>query len=562
MNCFKLLPLISAMAFITSNSYADVSFPIKNNTGFYINAKDSAAGCPTQIAPGATATSSEYWCGFVACATKDFDKDKGCMEPAQDPDTHKTILTEGGYASWFSISFGGKICTVPDGNIYQCQYNNNNELTFNYLNVTQKYSAGPNVGQPVTVATPTTFSKGPLYRGVNISGLEYDGTFLDAMYQHPDLPDVRYFADQGMNTIRLPIRWEFIVSTTANNAIESTNPTSPNINAMYLDSVYDTVEKYLKSGLTVDLDLHNYMRFCKTGATVGQANEPTDPIANNCDLMTGDQLAYIWGVIAKRFAPLASQYPDHLMFELMNEPYTFVDDAGKPVAGQTIKTADLLKSEVAAVNAIRKYAKDNYILLSGNYWDPLHGWLNNAPIAGDVPNGAVFNAGSMKAAGLSDQSRIVIDMHQYFDSNYSGTHRACIKFDSYSQFKQVMSFEDAAGNDVFGKWIKDNNMKIFLGEFGGSNDQNCKEDLNYMLTYISEHAYDAQNPNAGGFIGWTVWRGNRHSNGFNFLQAADYNVYGAKGSKDSSDAGTGIAAGEANSLMLPDPVFSFSKYLK
>lgn len=560
MNKFAFLSLLPlAIGLLQSgNLYADTpTFTFKNTTSFYLNPKDPGAGCPTvQIAPGADINSTSYWCGFVACATKDYDKEKGCLEKNSD----KSGLTEGGYATWFSISFGEKSCTVPDGNIYECKLNNGS-LSFLYKNITQKYSHGPKQGQSVELSKPSTYNKGPRYRGVNVSGLEYDGTFLDAMYQHPDLPDIRYFVDKGMNTIRLPIRWEFLLSTDGKNHIESQDPVSPYVNSMYLDSVYDTVEKYLSGGVAVDLDLHNYMRFCKAGSDVGQANEPTDPIANNCDVMDSKQLAYIWGVIAKRFEKVANQYPDLMMFEIMNEPYTFVDKDGKPVPNQTIKTEDLFKSEVAAVKEIRKYAKNNYILLSGNYWDPLHGWVNETPIAGDVPNGTVFTASKLQAEGI-DVSRIIIDMHQYFDYNYSGTHKECKNFASYNEFKQVLALEDVTGTDIFGKWMKDNNMKVFLGEFGASDDNICKQDLDYMLRYVDEHTYDESKPNDGGFIGWTAWRANRHGGGegfapFNFLQDADYTVYGAAGSKESSPAGTGIARGQGNSLM--DSIFN--KYL-
>jgi endoglucanase len=557
----RFLKIIPFLMLINTAYATQQTFTFKNNSSFYINSKDSGAGCPSQIPPGGTAQSTEYWCGFVACATPKYDKEQGCMEKSNDTDTG---FTQGGYATWFSISFGNNLCTVPDGNIYQCSLKNNT-LDFAYKVVTQLYSAGDHKGEVVTLNTPTVFKQGPLFRGVNLSGLEYDGTFLDAMYQHPDIPDVRYFVDQGMNIIRLPIRWEFVLSA-ENNLVESSDPTSSHPNTMYLDAVYDTVQKYLASGLAVDIDLHNYMRFCKTGADVGQANEPTDPVKNNCTPVTGDQLAYIWDVIAKRFAPLAKQYPDHLMFEIMNEPYTFVDNDGKPVAGQIVKTEDLFNAEMLAVNSIRKYAKDNYILLSGNYWDPLHDWITGTPIEGDVPNGSVFNAARIRAAGV-DLNRIIIDMHQYFDYNYSGTHQECKKFSSYTQFKQVMGLEDSAGNPVFSKWIKDNNMKIFLGEFGASSDQNCKEDLSFMLKYVTENAYDANNPNNGGFIGWTAWRTNRHTGStgfspFNYLQKEDYTVYGGNGSEPIKPDGTGIVKGLGNSLMLPDPVFSFADFLK
>lgn len=556
-----VLQIFSLIVLLGQNVYANSpSFPIKNESSFYLFAKDAGPGCPTRIAPGQEGISHEYWCGFIACATDQYDQTKGCLEKNSD----ETGLTEGGYATWFSISFSNGICTVPETNVYECQWKNN-QLTFDYRKLTQKFSAGAKMGQNVELSQPQHYNKGPQYRGVNISGLEYDGTFLDALYQHPDKPDIRYFIEKGMNTVRLPIRWEFLVSTSPHNLIESTNPTSLNINSMYLEAVYDTLEKYLASGVAVVLDLHNYMRFCNTGASRGQANEPTDPIKNQCTVMNADQLTYIWGIIARKFATLANTYPNLLIFEVMNEPYSFVDADGKRVSEQIIKTQDLFNAEVQAVKEIRKFAKNNYVMLSGNYWDPLHGWVFESPFLDDLPNGSIFTAKNLQAAGI-DIARIILDMHQYFDSNYSGTHQQCIKFQSYQHFKTALKLEDEQGKDIFGQWIKDNNMKIFLGEFGASTDNECREDLNYMLRYVEEHAYDTNRPTEGGFIGWTAWRANRHGGGqgfapFNFLQNEDYTVYGANGDQSSSLPGTGIQKGQGNGLMQPHAIFSFLNYL-
>jgi len=536
----KILLIASIICAMTAKSvYADPSFAINNTTSFYLFNKDRAAGCPEVVAPGQLGTSSAAWCGFVACATKDFDADKGCLENNND----YSALVEGGYATWFSISFGNHVATVPDGNIYQASYDANGKFILDYKNITQKYSAGPNAGQPVTLAKVMSYSTGPALRGVNVSGLEYDGTFLDAMYQHPDLPDIRYFVQQGMNTVRLPIRWEFVLGTKG-NFVESHDPMSTTVNTMYLNSVYDTLEKYLASGVTVIVDLHNYMRFCPTGAAIGQANEPTDAVKNNCQIVTSDQLAYVWDILANKFADLGKKYPNQLIFELMNEP--FADFSNQ---NQILNSADLLAAEVAAVKAIRSHGLDNLILLSGNYWDPFHGWVDQSPQPGAVVNGDVFTAEKLTAAGINDLSHIGIDMHQYLDQDYSGRSEVCQTYSSYQDFKEKMHF-NVNGVDIFGNWVKANNMKVFLGEFGAADNETCRQDMGYLLQYVNEHAYDATKPNDGGFIGWTAWRANRHGDqgfsNFNFLQAADGTVYGATGQPGN---GLGIVQGHGNGLM-------------
>lgn len=529
--------------------FANPAYTINNKSGLYLYSKESNPGCPKVIAPGQTTQVTEYWCGFIACGTSQYSNDQGCLEF----DSNKSSLTQGGYATWFGISFGDKACTVPEGNTYQCNWNN--DFTLDYLPVKQKYSAGEQKGKEVVLPKPKSYQTGPIYRGVNVSGLEYDGTFLDALYQHPDTPDMLYFTQQGVNTVRLPIRAEFVLADNPDKLIESHDPMSTTINTMYVAAILDTTQKYLASGLNVIIDLHNYMRFCPTGAETGQANEPTDPIKNKCKVMSADQLQHIWGVIADKFSSLAKQYPNQLIFGLMNEPYSIDSDAN-----QVLKSDDIFNSEVAAIKEIRKLGLENLIILSGNYWDPLHGWVSVSPSA-DQPNGQVFTAKNLSNAGIANLDRIAVEMHQYFDSDYSGRSDQCISFKSYDDFKAKLNIKEGTPDDL-ASWMKDNRMKVFLTEFGAADNETCRQDLNYMMQYVNEHAYDSANPNNGGFIGWTAWRTNRHGGNvgfspFNYLQKENYNVYGGQGSKNNSLPGTGIAQGLGNGLM--DSVFA--KYL-
>ncbi len=185
--------------------------------------------------------------------------------------------------------------------------------------------------------------------------------------------------------------------------------------------------------------------------------------------------------------------------------------------------------------------------MSGNYWDPLHGWLTeSAP--GDVPNGSVFTLANLRNAGIADTSNLVIEMHQYFDSDFSGRSDVCIKYADYDRFKSHLKLANVS------KWMNDNKMKVMLNEFGSADNQICKEDLAYMFQYINEHTLGKAGNENGGFVGWTAWRANRRSQGtgfgwFNYLNQANYEVYGGNGTKPQSPNGTGITQGPANGLM-------------
>ena len=340
------------------------------------------------------------------------------------------------------------------------------------------------------------------------------------------------------------------------------------------------MQKYLAQGLSVDLDLHNYMRFCPTGAAVGKGNEPTDPVNNKCTVFTATQLASTWNTILTTpikllvqnpqnptqpplvetvtFAQLAQKYAPaqndpayagaQLMFGIMNEP--FDDSPTQPLSNQSI-----FDNEVASAKAIRNSAPYNLILFSGNGWDPLHAWMTS----GDSDT---FTQGALQAQGL-DISHLVVEVHQYFDSNFSGLSQTCNSYSSYHDFEVGMGLIDSSGQDVFAAWMHQNQMKVMLTEFGGaetladgSPNTVCRQDMAWMLQYVNDNAYQIAQPTNGGFLGWAAWRANRHGNtgfaNFNYLQQADQTVYGAPTAQLF-----GIVQGPGNGLMTD----VFSQYL-
>ena len=417
-----------------------------------------------------------------------------------------------------------------------------------YESVTQLYSSGPNKGKPVYIPAVTNYEEAPFYRGIALSGMEYPGTFEDAVAQRPDLADVRYFAAVGMNFVRLPIRAEFIVP--------DPNDKENLVNMIYLGAVYDTVRKYVSSGLTVELDLQNSMRFCPNGGGLGKVGNVFDPVNTHCTILTADQLAHIWNLIltahlsipgiagSVQFTDLTARYPERLMFGVMNQPF---DDS----PAQPLSTADVFQAEVAAAKVIQAVAPKDIILLSGNGWGSLRNWMS--PTSG---NAQAFTLSALKAQGL-DVSKIAIAVQQFFDWSYDGRNQVCNHYANYLAFEEDIGVLDGAGTDIFGAWVKANSMPVFLNGLGGAAtladgtvNTDCRQDIIWMLQYVDTHAYDNKQPQNGGFVGWALWHANRNNDGlyhFNFLQQADPTVYG----------GNGILQGPGNELMSS----VISKYL-
>jgi len=522
---------------------------IVNKSGFYWNPQsDAPQDCSEQIKLNKSYTAESY-CGFVACTGEKFSDTDGCLEPASgiESDSQSDSLTSGGYYTWFSISPGNgsqPTCATPQGSSVKCniiQNGNEFSLNFSYLSVPQNITIdGINPDATDSIA----------YRGVNVSGLEYSGTFADALFQRPDLADVKYFAAQHMNTIRLPIRAEFLfrASKCDDEAAEKPcaaapyplpNPTKEKpfiANEIYLAAVYDTVSKYLENGFNVILDLHNYMHYCQTGPDIGQNNDLANENNTKCTLLSSDNLQDIWYFLlntqvtldsssgsknnvslkqlAKRYSPpppsplpskqLSSNPSNYLIFGLMNEPYSSklnpLCTYFKPMSkNQSDTITDVFTAQFNVAHTIKEVLElDNLMLMSGNSWDGLHSWETpTGDYAPTTPSSCLDSNADALLKAYTDLSpsknfNLAIEVHQYFDSDFSGRYLQCTHDSLESiNFHQIVS------------WAQTNGVKLFLGEFGGSTQLPCQGIL-FKVLQAMEGIKDSP------FIGWTAWTSNRN----------------------------------------------------
>lgn len=84
------------------------------------------------------------------------------------------------------------------------------------------------------------------------------------------------------------------------------------------------------------------------------------------------------------------------------------------------------------------------------------------------------------------QNKIVYEMHQYLDSDGSGTSATCVS----STIGQER-VESAT------QWLIDNNKLGFIGEFAGGVNDVCKAAITGMLSYMEE--------NSGVWLGASWW---------------------------------------------------------
>lgn len=277
--------------------------------------------------------------------------------------------------------------------------------------------------------------------GVNIAGAEFNNTRLPGRlnfdYIYPTRAELEYFRDAGMTVIRLPFRWERVQPVLG--AL---------LDATELNQIRAVVAWADELGLCVVLDLHNFGRY-REQVLGGATLSPT-------------MFTDVW-------LRLAAEFKDakQTIFGLMNEPSPIPIAQWTDIAQQTLL-------------ALRAAGASNLILVGSGRWSGAHEW--NKVIDG-TSAGAEFK-------GFHDPANnYAIELHQYADSNYSGTGTACIE---PAKLQKILA--DIA------TWAKLEDRKFFLGEFGVANSQPCLAALNAMLESMRDDTV---------WLGWSYWAAGR-----------------------------------------------------
>ncbi len=269
--------------------------------------------------------------------------------------------------------------------------------------------------------------------GLNISGGEFGPTwgYHDAQYHYPNFSDLKYYADKGVDFVRLPILWER-VQDTAGGPLDLSGDI-----ALLKQVLVDAASL----GMDVVIDVHNYGRF--HGVAIGASGGPTI-----------EQFADFWKKMAIEF----KDYPALVGYDLMNEPHDM------PAAGVWKAAAQ------AATNAIRTVDMNNVIYVEGDGWSSAHTWLNNNRdfIINDPANKIIYQA------------------HGYYDHWNEGAYR--YSYEGEGAYPMI-------GVDrlrPFVEWLKANNLKGMIGEFGvPSTDPRWFEVQKNALDYMIANGLEA-----------------------------------------------------------------------
>ncbi|WP_173237970.1 cellulase family glycosylhydrolase [Legionella antarctica] len=341
------------------------------------------------------------------------------------------------------------------------------------------------------------------FAGINLSGLEFGKvidpavvpnlSILDQNSPYSDLKDTVFFIEAGMNTVRIPVSWGYL---------QLDGPGTGSINRdYYVNYIKPLLQTLTKAKVHAVVDLHAYMRYSKFGeqysGCFGDASCPDG------DLIL-DEKAYqsAWGQLVTLIQEDISIDKEYIVIDLMNEPVAVPDDK-------------VFTIQVALIKMLRAQQFKGTILIEGNNWTGLHSWTTGEWTGGDgkvYTNASLFTRENFAKSGITDLDNIVINVHQYLDSDYSGTHDTC---------QQDLKTEgpDGFNLDAFTQYLEKNRLKAMVTEFGtGNNASSCSQPLNEFMQYMQDNAIKDKD---FGFVGWTIWSTGHGWGGYNFRVKPD-----------------------------------------
>jgi endoglucanase len=289
------------------------------------------------------------------------------------------------------------------------------------------------------------------YVGANLVGAEFGEQNLPGVYGsdyiYPGSGEVEYYASKGMNIFRVPFRWE-----------RMQRELYADLDETELGYLADVVTAAKDNDAVVIVDPHNFARYDL------DSEDDEEPGIIGIDIESA-AFADFWARLAAEFAG-----DEQVWFGLVNEPHDMPTETWLDAANE-------------AIAAIRDAGADNLILVPGNQWTGAHSWFETYY---GTPNATAM----VDVADPLDN--FAFELHQYFDSNSSGTSNTCV-----SEEVGVERVEQVT------QWLEDEGFKGFLGEFGGSDDPVCLGAMENLLSHLGD--------NSDVWLGWTVWAASQWS---------------------------------------------------
>lgn len=295
----------------------------------------------------------------------------------------------------------------------------------------------------------------PAYRrGVNLAGPEFGkgrGT-LHKDYTFNNEATFKYFAEQGFDVFRVPVKWGRLQHELGGELDEG-----------YFGMLKQNIAWAKAHGAKVLIDLHDYGR---RGMIVdGQPKSCiVDHPYDGKILVKASDLAELWVRLSTAFKDEPAVYG----YGLMNEPHGMGEADWKAISNVVVK-------------AIRANGDKKLILVAGDHWSNAGNWeKHNGP-----------------ASWVEDpDNNFMYEAHCYFDQDMSGQYKKTYAEELEKNKDLAMVGAKRVGDFI--AWCKKNNVRGFIGEFGvpDSDPRWYEETLENFMRALNE---------AG--MGGTYWAG-------------------------------------------------------
>ncbi|KAI9051394.1 hypothetical protein LZ554_004441 [Drepanopeziza brunnea f. sp. 'monogermtubi'] len=276
----------------------------------------------------------------------------------------------------------------------------------------------PATGPAPAGSSNSTNSTGALqWVGVNESGAEFGQGKLPGVlgtdYTWPLTASVDVLIGKGMNIFRIAFMMERLAQTTM----------TADLDATYLGDMSTLVNHITTAGAYAVLDPHNFGRYAGS------------IISSTADFKT------FWTNVATEF-----KTNDKVIFDCNNEFHDMTSNQ---------QVADLNQACIDGVRAAG--ATTQYVFVEGTSYTGAWTWTTSG-------NSEVMGS-------LTDPSdKIVYEMHQYLDSDGSGTSDVCVS--------STIGAERIAEAT---KWLQANGKKGIIGEVAGGDNTQCKTAIKGLL---------------------------------------------------------------------------------
>lgn len=287
--------------------------------------------------------------------------------------------------------------------------------------------------------------------GIKVCGPEFGDSKFPGVYGvdyiYPDSAEIKYFYDKGFRMIDLPFRWERVQPVLMGD-----------LDSVEMKRMCTLIEQCNSIGIQVKLTLQNFGRYTSNNKTwvIGSKQLPSAALEN------------VW----KRLADAFKGYENIYGYQIMNEPHDMYELSWFKIAQD-------------AINGIRSVNKVHAIFVSGSEYANATDWkVNNDQLKQLVDS----------------CDNLVYEAHCYFDRDFTGRYLNGNGTPHRAYEYNIVNTN--AGIEIikpFVKWLKKNNKKGFIGEYGvPDDDPRWLVVLDKFLGYISENgingAYWAAGP--------------------------------------------------------------------